>query len=174
MKLQECMINDVIQISPEESIAVAAKRMREHSVGCLVVTVAGAVKGIITDRDLLGCIEKDHISHQCGVATHMSRPVIVLKPEEDHMMAAKVMREKRIKRLPIASKGKLLGIISLSDLAAFAKTESERFGYSVGFLTSLVEVQGAQRKATRIQLPAENAASKVATVGMLVGVERAA
>lgn len=174
MKVQECMINDVIQISPEESIAVAARRMREHSVGCLVVTVAGAVKGIITDRDLLGCIEQDHISHQCGVATHMSRPVIVLNPEEDHMMAAKVMREKRIKRLPIAIKGKLLGIVSLSDLAAFAGAESERLHYSLGFLSSLIEVQGAQRKAASVKLPAEKGVPKAATMGTLAGVGRAA
>ena len=45
------------------------------------------------------------------------RPVRVLRPDEDHAIAAEAMRERRIKRLPIAHNGKVLGIVSLSDLA---------------------------------------------------------
>jgi len=46
MKLQELMIQTVIQAAPDETVAIAAHRMREQAVGCLVVTSAGAVKGI--------------------------------------------------------------------------------------------------------------------------------
>ena len=55
----------------------------------------------------------------------MRRPVHVLRPDEDHTIAAEVMCERRIKRLPIAHNGKLLGIVSLSDLAAIAGGEAE-------------------------------------------------
>jgi predicted transcriptional regulator len=48
MKLQDMMIRNVVQIAPAESIGTAAKRMSESAVGCLVVTVNDAVKGIIT------------------------------------------------------------------------------------------------------------------------------
>jgi CBS domain-containing protein len=144
MKLQQIMVADVIQISPEEPVSVAAKRMREKSVGCLVVTIDGLLKGIITDRDLLGCIAEGHRPSACPVLKHLSRPVVVLKPEEDVSMAAKVMREKRIKRLPIATKGKLVGIISLSDLAAVGKTDAEQVSSSFEFLSSLIEIHAAQ------------------------------
>jgi CBS domain-containing protein len=120
MKLQEIMVGDVVQISPAGTVCEAAKLMREKSVGCLVATMDGVIKGIITDRDLLACLQQKHDPYQCKIALHMSRPVVVLRPDEDHLTAVNVMRQKRIKRLPVASRGKLLGIVSLSDLAAIA------------------------------------------------------
>jgi len=149
MKLQEIMRADVIQVSPGECIGEAAKRMREKSIGCLVVTVDGAIKGIITDRDLLACISQSHDPHQCAVALHMSRPVIILPPEEDHLTAANVMWRKRIKRLPITKAGKLLGIISLSDLAALAERDLEKLESSTLFVSKLVKTQAAQRGASK-------------------------
>jgi signal-transduction protein with cAMP-binding, CBS, and nucleotidyltransferase domain len=150
MKLQEIMKADVFQISPGECIGEAAKRMREKSVGCLVVTADGAIKGIITDRDLLACIDQRHDPYQCEVALHMSRPVIVLQPEENHLTAVNVMRKKRIKRLPVAKNGKLLGIISLSDLAALAESDLERLESSTLFVSDLIKTQGAQRGASKL------------------------
>ena len=144
MKLQEIMVADVIQISPEEPVAVAARRMREKSVGCIVVTLDGSLKGMITDRDLLGCIAEGHRPSACPVLKHMSRPVVVLKPEEDLSMAARVMRERRIKRLPIVKDRKLLGIVSLSDLAAVAGKEADLVGSALTSLTAVIEAQASQ------------------------------
>jgi CBS domain-containing protein len=145
MKLQDMMIRNVIQIAPAESIGAAAKRMSESAVGCLVVTVNDAVKGIITDRDLLGCLAQKHDPYRCEVSAHMRRPVIILGPEEDHKMAAKVLHRKKIRRLPVAQGGKLLGIISLSDLAAIASQEAETLRSSSDFIAEVVSLQSAQR-----------------------------
>ena len=150
MKLQEIMVQDVIQAAPEETIGVAAKRMRESAVGCLVVILAGAVKGIITDRDLLACLAAAHDPHQCKISTHMQRPVHVLRPDEDTAVAAQVMCERRIKRLPIALNGKLLGIVSLSDLAAIAGAEAEELRSALKFFTAVVRTQAAQHEPLRV------------------------
>ncbi len=149
MKLQELMVKDVIQAAPEETVGVAGKRMRESAVGCLVVTVAGAVKGIVTDRDLLACLAAAHDPYQCKISTHMRRPVHVLRPDEDHTIAAEVMCERRIKRLPIAHNGKLLGIVSLSDLAAIAGAEAEGLRTALRFFTAVVRTQASQSEPTR-------------------------
>lgn len=149
MKLQEIMVKDVIQAAPDESIGAAGKRMRESAVGCLVVTVAGAVKGIITDRDLLSCLGEGHDPYRCQIASHMHRPVHVLRPDEDHVTAAEVMRERSIKRVPIAQHGKLLGIVSLSDLAAIAGGEAEQLRSALRFFTAVVRTQAAQSEPTR-------------------------
>jgi signal-transduction protein with cAMP-binding, CBS, and nucleotidyltransferase domain len=162
MKLQEIMRAEVIQISPGECIGEAAKRMREKSVGCLVITVDGAIKGIITDRDLLACIGQSHDPYQCPVARHMSRPAIVLPPEEDHLTAANVMWKRRIKRLPITKDGKLLGLISLSDLAALAEGELERLASSTLFVSNLIRTQGAQRGASKLGTFTESRLPKAA------------
>lgn len=149
MKLQELMVKDVIQAAPDETVGVAGKRMRESAVGCLVVTVAGAVKGIVTDRDLLACLAATHDPYRCQIATHMRRPVHVLRPDEDHTIAAQVMCERRIKRLPIAHNGKLLGIVSLSDLAAIAGGEAEGLRTALRFFTAVVRTQASQSAPTR-------------------------
>jgi len=149
MKLQERMIETVVQAAPDESIAIAALRMRDKAVGCLVVTSAGAVKGIISDRDLLACLAAAHDPYQCKVGEHMRRPVIVLKPEEDVATAAEVMRTKRIKRLPIAKKGLLVGIVSLSDLAAVASAEADKLRSALDFFTAVVRAQSSQNDPTR-------------------------
>jgi signal-transduction protein with cAMP-binding, CBS, and nucleotidyltransferase domain len=155
MKLQDMMMRNVIQIAPAESIGTAAKRMSESAVGCLVVTVNDAVKGIITDRDLLGCLAQKHDPYRCEVSAHMRRPVIVLRPEEEAATAAEVMRNRRIKRLPVAKYGKLLGIVSLSDLAALASEEANKLGSSLDFFTGVVRAQSSQHN-----LPKDTASHK--------------
>lgn len=147
MKLEEIMVRDVVQAAPDETIGVAGKRMRESAVGCLVITVAGAVKGIITDRDLLACLARAHDPYRCKISAHMHRPVHVLRPDEDHVSAAAVMHERRVKRLPIAKNGKLLGIVSLSDLALIASVEAQQLRASLNFFTAVVRTQAAQKEA---------------------------
>jgi len=149
MKLQEIMIRDVIQISPDESVGQAAKRMREGSVGSLVATIDGIIKGIITDRDLLTCLAQAHDPYRCPVSTHMKNPVIALRPEDDHVTAVDVMRKKQIKRLPIVQRGNLLGIVSLSDLAAIAENQVEELWPSWNFITALVRTQAAQGQTVK-------------------------
>jgi len=156
MKLEEIMVGDVIQSLPDESIGEAAKRMREKSVGCLVATIDGVIKGIITDRDLLACLQQKHDPYQCKIALHMSRPVIVLRPEESYLTALHVMQQKRIKRLPVASRGKLLGIVSLSDLAAIAELEVEQIKSSGLFLSALIATERAQGQASKPRIRMES------------------
>jgi CBS domain-containing protein len=147
MKLQEIMVVDVVRISPDDTIAEAAKRMRENSVGCLIATIDGVIKGLITDRDLLACLQQKHDPYQCKIALHMSRPVVVLGPEEDPITAIDVMRRRHIKRVPVAKSGKLLGIVSLSDLAAIAEGELEWIETSGRFLSALIRTEGAPGRA---------------------------
>ncbi len=125
MKLEEIMVKDVVTVGPDENTATAARRMREKDVGCLVVTIDKAIKGIITDRDLLGCLSEAHDPYQCKVSTHMSRPVIVERPEEGVLRAAEVMAEKRIRRLPVAGRGQLVGIISFSDISRLMDEQAQ-------------------------------------------------
>jgi len=146
MKLEEIMVRDVVQAAPDESIGAAAKRMRESAVGCLVITVAGTVRGIITDRDLLACLAQAHDPYHCPISQHLHRPVHVLRPDEDHVTAAAVMHEKRVKRLPIARNGNLLGIVSLSDLALIASVEALQLRASLNFFTAVVRTQAAQKE----------------------------
>jgi len=165
MKLEEIMIREVVQISPENCVGEAAKRMHERAVGCLAVTAAGAIKGILSDRDLLRCVAQGHDPRQCKVSTHMSRPVVVLRPEEDCLTAAEVMRRRGVKRVPIARSGVLLGIVSLSDLARVAANEWERLESSARHVSSLF---AALQARARPAAGAENHPVKGANEGKAV------
>lgn len=118
MQLKEIMTRDVITTSGEERIVTAAQRMRDANIGCLVVTNAGKVDGIITDRDLtVGCISEGHDPYECRVSEHMSTPAIAAKASMDILDAANLMVQGRVKRLPVIENGQLLGVVSFADLA---------------------------------------------------------
>jgi len=66
---------------------------------------------------------------------------------------ADVMRRRRIKRLPIAKQGKLLGIISLSDLAKLAVSDLVQIESSLGLVSSFVRAMGIQSRTNRRTRP---------------------
>ena len=77
MQLKDIMAKKVITITGTESVADAAKLMRENKIGCLVITNAGSVRGIITDRDMaVTCLSEAHSPANCRVSNHMTNPVI--------------------------------------------------------------------------------------------------
>jgi CBS domain-containing protein len=154
MKLEEIMVTNVVQIRPDETVGRAAALMKEKAVGCLVVSTDGTVKGIITDRDLLGCLQQSHDPRLCKIATHMSRPVIVLKPDEDHIAAIDVMQRRRIKRLPLARDGKVVGMVSLSDLAALAEGEMHKVWASWTVVAGIMRAQAVQVWVTKQRVKA--------------------
>ena len=165
MRVEDSMIRNVIQIGQAECIATAAKKMSETAVGCLVVTSNDSVQGIITDRDLIACLAQNHDPHGCAVCSHMRRPVIVLGPDEDVATAADVMRRRRIKRLPVAKDGKLLGIVSLSDLAALADKEATKLGSSLAFFSAVVRAQSSQHNLPQTASKKEASAAQFASFG---------
>jgi IMP dehydrogenase len=92
--------------------------MQEANVGCLVVVREGLVQGILTDRDIaVRCTSGGHDPQQCMVAVHMSSPVVVVRPNTDLLEAAHLMLQRRVKRLPVVEDGRLVGLVSLSDVA---------------------------------------------------------
>ncbi|MFW6194995.1 MAG: cyclic nucleotide-binding/CBS domain-containing protein [Chloroflexota bacterium] len=118
-KLRELMTSPVITIGAHQDIHVAAGRMREWNIGSLVVvTSQDEVDGIITPWDLaIGCMGAGHDPRECLVYHHMSSPAHTARPDTDTLEAAHIMAERRITRLPIVEHGKLVGIVTFSNLS---------------------------------------------------------
>jgi CBS domain-containing protein len=72
------------------------------------------------------------------------------------------MRERRIKRLPVAKNGKLLGMVSLSDLAALASAEADRLRPSLRFFTDVLGVQSSQHRPPKGASPQKQLTSLAA------------
>ncbi len=153
MKLEEIMAKEVVTARPDDPIAGTAKRMREKGVGCLVITIDQAIKGIVTDRDLLACLSEGHNPYECKVSAHMSSPVVVEGPKEELLNAAEVMAQRKIKRLPVADDGKLLGIVSFSDISRVMHEQAQSFWPAWVSMTGLIRAQALQCRSKTVGPP---------------------
>ncbi len=117
MQLKEVMKTEVVTVGRNETVTDAAKRMREANIGCLVIMDGDSLLGIVTDRDLLiGCLGAGHDPSARQVSDYMSSPVITESPATEIQIAAHMMVSRKIKRLPLVEDGKLVGLVSFSDL----------------------------------------------------------
>jgi len=119
MKLKDVMSSQPVQISPEETVAVAARTLARCNIGSLPVCGQGGVlKGMVTDRDLvIRCLAAGKKPEETKVWEIMTTGVISAEPEMAAGMAASLMGKYQIRRLPVVEQGRLCGMVSLGDLA---------------------------------------------------------
>jgi CBS domain-containing protein len=126
MKIEEVMIKNVISLQRDVSAYDAVKLMNEKRIGCLVVLQYGQVVGIITERDMLErVLEKCKNPKETNVTEIMTKRVIVGKPDMQLAEAAKLMFEKKVKKLPIVEGNRLVGLVTLTDLARIASLDEK-------------------------------------------------
>jgi CBS domain-containing protein len=124
-QLRDIMNKKVITIELTKTAQDAAKLMAEHSISSLVVTSNGEPVGIVTERDLVRKVcAKDIASSRVPLNDIMSSPVIWAEPDVPIETAVQRMFNNKIRRLPILENGKLIGIVTVSDLAKHLRTKS--------------------------------------------------
>lgn len=111
----------VYTISPSATVLEATQVMNRHKIGALVVEDAGRVVGIFTERDVLRRVVAEEKSpSETAVEEVMTRDVACASPETGLEEVAAVMKNRRIRHLPVCSEsGGLAGMISIGDLNAF-------------------------------------------------------
>lgn len=119
MQVRDLMNPGVVSITPGESAALAARLMSRHNVGSLPVCGEdGHLRGIVTDRDVVTrCIAAEEDPAQTPVRDIMTRSCTVVAPGDDPREAARLMAARQVRRLPVVEGGKLVGMVSLGDLA---------------------------------------------------------
>ena len=124
MKLREIMASPVICIHPEESVAVAARRLERYNIGILPVCGNdGSLCGLVTDRDLVTrCLAAGRNPATTPVREVMTGQVITARADMDASVAAGLMGRTQIRRLPVVENGRLCGMVSLGDLARREQT----------------------------------------------------
>lgn len=145
MEVRDVMSTHVHVVQGSESVTVAAQKMRKVDVGCLVVMSDDDVVGVVTDRDLaIRCMGEEHDFRRCTVSKHTSSPAVTVAPSMDMLDAARLMTERRIRRLPVVEQSKLVGLVSLSDVALVFDDSLEHMTNTVHVLLRGV---GASRSA---------------------------
>jgi len=127
----------LVTIGTNETISAAIQKLIEHDRGSLpVCNDKGELVGIITERDIARkCLAHSDVFTKIKVKDFMSKQVIIGNPEDDLDYAISVMKQKRIRHLPIVDNQKVIGMISMRDLLGYRLEESQK---QVHFLSDYI------------------------------------
>lgn len=115
--IRDVMTDDLVTCPPDATIAEAARLMRDHDIGDVLVTDEGRLRGIVTDRDLVvRCLAED-ASADAAVGRAYSGEPFTLTPGSSIDDAVRVMRERALRRVPVVDGDRAVGIVSIGDLA---------------------------------------------------------
>ena len=119
---------NVITIRVDASVQDACKLMRSHGIGCVIVTDdAQRIEGIVTERDVVNrLVAEDKDASETKVGEVMTRDVLVVEPERRLSEIEAIMKQNRIRHLPVAGKDALLGLISIGDVLACHAAASQQ------------------------------------------------
>ena len=123
--VEEIMTRNPRTVDAPDTIADAARVMRDSDIGDVVVMEDGQVSGIVTDRDIVvRAVSEGRDPDSTPVRDVCTTGVETIEPEASVDDALSLMREKDIRRLPVAKNGRPVGIISLGDLAVEREPDS--------------------------------------------------
>jgi CBS domain-containing protein len=117
--IEEVMRRDVQRISSDMLVADAAREMLDMDVGCLLVWEGNGIVGIVTDRDITcRAVAEARNPETTTVQDVMSKDVFTCFNDQSLSSAAQIMREKKVRRLPVLDhENHVVGILTLSDLS---------------------------------------------------------
>jgi len=118
MDIKDVMVKEIITVNPTTKIRDAVELMNKNQIGCLVVMKKGKPVGIMTERDVLKkivcrCKNPEHTR----VSEIMSKPLVVGWVDMNWLEATKLMLDRNIKKLPILDGERLVGLVTLTDIA---------------------------------------------------------
>ena len=119
MLVRDLMNSNFVTIAPAESVALAARLLSRYDLGALPVCQNdGRLRGIVTDRDLvLRCLAPGEDPRRLPVGDIMTRSCAWVSPGAELSEAAAVMASAQVRRLPVVDNHKVVGMLSLGDLA---------------------------------------------------------
>ena len=119
MNVSDIMTGRVIAVGQDEPVIAAARLLKRHNVGALPVTDStGRLRGLVTDRDIvLRCVAAEDDPRSLPVREIMSRGIFTAQPGDSVEEAARSMAREQIRRLPVTEEGRLVGMVTLCDLA---------------------------------------------------------
>ena len=120
LKVEDVMVKEVITIDENSTVKEAAEVMNKFEIGCLIAVRKGKAMGIVTERDLLKrVIAEAKDAAKTKVKDVMSSPLVVVEPGTDLEEAVRLMFQMKIKKLPVVEGKRLVGLVSLTDIARF-------------------------------------------------------
>jgi len=143
LKTVSVMVKKVITVDEQASVKEAADIMNQFEIGSVITTRKGKPVGIITERDLLKrIVAEGRNAKKTKVKEIMSSPLVVISPDTDLEEAARLMFEMKIKKLPVTDQNRLVGLVSLTDIA--------RAQPMIKFLQTLASTQSTPKSMQKV------------------------
>jgi len=118
LKVRDVMVREVITADENSTVKEAVDIMNEFQIGSLIVLQKGKAVGIVTERDFLRrVISRGKDAMNVEVKEIMTTPLVVVEPSSDLEQAVRLMFKKKIKKLAVVDANKLVGIVTLTDIA---------------------------------------------------------
>ena len=120
LRVEDVMVREVVTINGDYSVRNAAEIMNKFEIGSLIVVNEGKTVGIMTERDVLKrVVAESRDARKTKVKDVMTSPLIVTAPKIELEEAVKLMFQMKIKKLPVVDGKRLVGLLSLTDVARF-------------------------------------------------------
>ena len=141
MNIRDVMTPNPSCVSPEDSIQNAARIMRDMDTGAVPVVEDGRPVGIVTDRDIVvrGVAEDGQLNRP--VRDIVTGSVVCASPDMSTREAADLMSEHQVRRLPVVENERLVGIVSIGDLAV-KEGKDRRIGDTLQDISAGVKERG--------------------------------
>lgn len=119
MTVKELMSSSVCFVRPDAPLRQAAALMKQYDIGFVPVCDSkGSLLGAVTDRDLVVRADfEEGQTAQTPVSRLMTPDLVTVPPDMDIHQAACIFAKSKVRRLPVTENGRLVGILTVSDLA---------------------------------------------------------
>ena len=127
MKVSEIMARDVVSVGRDEPVSCAARLMERYNIGAVPVSGEdGRIVGVVTDRDIITrCVALGERPAQTPVKRIMTKKAVTVNAGDDVRRAAQLMAARRVRRLPVVEDDRVVGMVSLGDIAALGHFDME-------------------------------------------------
>ena len=141
MNIRDVMTPNPRTVSPDDSIQNAARIMRDEDTGAVPVVEDGRPVGMVTDRDIVIRAVADGGVTDRAVRDIVTTGLVCVTPEMSTREANELMSEHQVRRLPVVENDRLVGIVSLGDLAV-KEGKDKRTGDTLQEISAGVKVRG--------------------------------
>ena len=123
--VRDVMTANPLTVRVDESLAAAAKQMRDADVGAVIVVDGSAVCGVVTDRDIVvRGVAEDLDPRTTRVGHLVTHDLVAISADDDVETAVELMRTHAVRRLPVMEGEQVVGVVSLGDLAVARDSDS--------------------------------------------------
>ena len=117
MKIRDVMTPNPRTVSPDDTVQTVARIMQSEDTGAVPVVTDGRVLAVVTDRAIVVRVVAEGAPLTSPVRGIATQDVVCATPEMSTREASELMSEHQIRRLPVVENDRLVGIVSIGDLA---------------------------------------------------------